>query len=427
MTEAASQPTTATVKRPKQPTCKNPSCRKQFRPKTKRALYCSDACRYKKAGTKKLVDPVEKALKTAFFYFLARECVRARTLDILRGHTVESLSALYKLYTVNMFANGFGGVEAFELSHIFPVNGDERLGLLRADNLVCAPTALNKAHGKRHFGFGQSVPRPLDPKYTVGKKARRSDVIPRIVDYLGTELVAATVKACKMKPAHRSRLIDWITSHYNPSDPVHKAALPDLNKLDNLKPRELEHIKAAMLGQDIGEFVPDPPTRPEIVLCRELTRLSEYRPELGPYAYALTDVLTRYKRDGATYLRGDFFTDHHAQIIFDVLHGKPLAVMRDSLEMVIAENTECFMYFVPGRSVSFVTNPETQDSVLNTLSSQYYQPGSSRRQVVITSLAAFKASVSAQIAPHVDPEILVPAILAPSVMTHSVYDPPYFA
>jgi hypothetical protein len=414
---------TTEPKSPKQKTCENPDCRKRFRPKTKRARFCDPKCRYKKAYLPKRADPVEKALKTAFFYFMARECIRARTLEILRGHTPESLSALYRLYTVNMFANGFGGCEAFELSHIFPVKDPERLGLLHADNLVCAPKALNHAHGKRHFGFGKSVHRlTLDPQYRVDKKDTRFAVIPRIVDYLGSELVMATVKACKIKPSLRSRLIDWIVKHYDPSDPVHKAALPDLSKLDTLKPRELQHVQAAMQGCELGEFVPDPPTRPEIILCRELARISEYRPELGPYAYALTEALARTRQDETTYLGGsDFFTDHHAQVIFDVLHGKPLAVMKDTLEMVIAENTECFLVsYAPGKR-HFITDQKSKS---------YYLQKENRHEVVITSLATFKASVSAQIAPQVDPVILVHPLLAVSltpVLTHTVYDPPHFA
>jgi hypothetical protein len=404
---------------PKQKTCENPACRKRFRPKTKRARFCNPKCRYKKAETKRLVDPMTKALKTAFFYFLARECIRARTLEILRGHTVESLSALYRVYTVNMFANG-GGVEAYELSHIFPVNDDECLGLLRADNLVCVPKALNHAHGKRHFGYGKSVHRlTLDPKYTVGKKAKRSDVIPRIVDYLGVELVTATVKTCKIKPTYRSRLIEWIVSHYDLSNPVHKAALPDLSKLDDLKPRELQHIQAAMLGEEIGEYVASPPTRPEIILCRELTRISEYRPELEVYAYAFEDALTRTssKQDKTTYIStSDFFTDHHAQMLFDVLHGKPLAVMKDTLEMVIAENTE-------HRYITYGYNPHGYRYHIDVIESVRNPSGGA--ELHKTTLAAFKASVVAQIAPHVDPTILVIPVTV--VLNHDVYDPPHFA
>ena len=190
MTTAAPQTTTATVK---QRTCKNPDCKKRFRPTVKTAIYCNRTCKDKSANKKVKKDPMEKALKSAFFYYLARECQRAGTLEILRGHTVESLSALHTLYKSNMRYNGYGDRNEYELSHIAPVRGHDFIGLMYAENLVSAPKALNRAHGTKWFGCGKAVHRlTLDSKHNVDKRLEKeSEVVARVLKYLGKDVVLA--------------------------------------------------------------------------------------------------------------------------------------------------------------------------------------------------------------------------------------------
>lgn len=371
------QNTTATVK---QKTCKNPDCKKRFRPTVKTAIYCNRTCKDKSANKKVKKDPMEKALKTAFFYYLAGECLRAGTLEILRGHTVESLSDLHTLYKTNMQYNGYGDRNEYELSHIAPVKGHDFIGLLYAENLVSAPKALNRAHGTKWFGCGKSVHRlTLDSKYNVDKRFdKESEVVARVIDYLGKDVVLATIKACKIKPAKRSQLTEWIVGKYDPAIPDHKAALPNLSMLDGMKTKELQHVKAMMLGEETDEYFVCQASRQEVVFCKELTRLSAYRPELEVYAYALEEGLT-------TQTQSSLFTLHHAQMIFDVLHGKSIAVMADTLEMVIAENT----------AHSYVTYTHNDNGALryNVDSFQYVQNPLAGAQLHHTSLAAFKAAM----------------------------------
>ncbi|WP_047528500.1 hypothetical protein [Pseudomonas sp. 11/12A] len=378
MTTAAPQTTKAAVK---QKTCKNPNCKKRFRPAVKTAIYCNRTCKDKAANKKVQKDPVEKALKTAFFYYLARECLRAGTIEILRGYTVESLSALHTLYKLNMRYNGRGDRNEYELSHIAPVKGHDFIGLLYAENLVSTPKALNRAHGTKWFGCGKSVHRlTLDSKYNVDKRFdKESEVVARVIDYLGRKVVLDTIKACKIKPTQRSQLTEWIIDRYNPSNPHHIAALPDISNVDDLKPKELRHVKAMMLGEEDGEYFASPASRPEVVLCHELTRLSAYRPELEVYAYALTEALATQTESSS------LFTKHHGQMLFDVLHGKSIAVMADTLEMVIGENT----------AHSYVTYTHNDNGALryNVAALQYVKNPDGGAQVVHTSLAAFKASL----------------------------------
>jgi hypothetical protein len=352
----------------------------------KTAIYCSRTCKDKAANKKVKKDPMEKALKTAFFYYLARECLRAGTLEILRGHTVESLSALHTLYKLNMRYNGRGDRNEYELSHIAPVKGHDFIGLLYAENLVSAPKALNRAHGTKHYGYGKSIHRPLDSKYNVDKRFdKESEVVARIIDYLGKEVVLATIKECKIKPTQRSQLTEWILDRYDSSNPDHVTALPDISKVDGMKTKELEHVKAMMLGEEAGEYFASPASRPEVVFSQELTRLSAYRPELEVYAYALEEALATQTASNRT--ESSLFTLHHAQMIFDVLHGKSIAVMADTLEMVIAENTaHSYVTYTDNADGYYRYHPDAWECYGN-------KPRGGGAKLHRTSLAAFKASM----------------------------------
>jgi hypothetical protein len=351
----------------KQKTCKNPECRKRFRTSVATATFCTRTCKDKSSNKSRLKDPIEKAMKCAFFYYLAGECLRAGTLEILRGHTVETLSALHSLYKANMRYNGYGDVNEYELSHIAPVKGHAFIGLLYADNLVSAPKALNRAHGTKYFDHGRSISRAtLDTKHAVDKIEKESDVVARVLAYVGKATIAETIKACKIKPTQRCQLTQWIANHYDETNPEHVAALPNVDMLETLKTKALQNIKSLMTGKEIEAYTCTA-SRVEVVLSRELTRLSEVRPELAVYAYAFEDALTF---DNVRSLNSRF-TEHHAQMLFDVLHGKSIAVMGDTLEMVIAENTT----HVYQTTIS-------KDGATSTRSNR-------------TTLAAFKASVAA--------------------------------
>jgi hypothetical protein len=356
----------------KQKTCKH--CKKRFRPSVSTAIYCNRTCKDQSSNKSRRKDPMEKAMRCAFFYHLARECIRAGTLEILRGHTVESLSELHELYKANMRYNGYGDRNDYELSHIAPVKGHDFIGLLYADNLVSTPKALNRSHGTRYFGGGRSISRAtINTKHAVDKELEaESEVVTRVLAYIGKTVVAETIKQCKIKPTQRCQLTQWIANHYDESNPAHVEALPDIETIEGLKTKELQRIKTLMSGKDASNYFSCNASSIVVVMLRELSRLSEVRPELAPYAYALEDALTF---DSANRLHS-LFTEHHAQMLFDVLHGKSIAVMGDTLAQVIAENTPYV----------HLTVVHTKDAEIWTR--EHY-----------ASLAAFKASVTAPVRP----------------------------
>ncbi|MCX4064280.1 hypothetical protein OR626_08605 [Pseudomonas sp. S1Bt30] len=388
MTKATSSKAT------RRPTCQNPACKKRFTTSVASAKYCSAKCGDAKRNSRKRVDPLDKAAKSAFFMYLANECIRAGTIEILRGHTVESLCELHSLYVANMKWNGFGDSSAYELSHIAPVKGHDCIGVLYAENLVSAPKSLNRAHGTRHYGHGKAIHRlTLNHKLNVDKRWNSvSEVRQMVISYLGRELVCSVIKACKIKPTQRHQVTEWILAHYDPSNPTHTAALPDLDQVHNLKARELAHVKAAMLDEEAGVYISTPPTHPAIVLRDELTRLSAYRPELEVYAYALDDALATQGDDYS------LFSKHHEKMLFDVLHGKSIAVMADTLEMIVGENTAHSFITYSGKAARY-----------NVKALDYFDlPVHSGARLHKTSLAAFKVSISVRGAREVEQSFSFP-------------------
>ncbi|MFG0352919.1 hypothetical protein ACF8LD_17970 [Pseudomonas sp. zbq_5] len=387
----------------RRPTCQNPACKKRFTTKVATAKYCSSKCGDSKRNIRKLVDPVEKATKSAFFYYIAGECLRAGTLEVLRGHTLESLCELHSLYVTNMKWNGFGDQNAYELSHIAPVKGHDFIGQLYAENLVSAPKALNRAHGTRYYGHGKFIHRlTLDPKHSVDKRWNSpSEVVQKVVAFLGKELVCAVIKACKIKPTQRAQLTEWIIGHYDQSNPAHIEALPSLDAVHNLKAKELQHVKAVMTGEAPGEYISTPAAHPALVLSAELSRLSAYRPELSIYAYALDEALATQSSDFS------LFSKHHESVLFDVLHGKGIAVYADTLEMVIAENTAHLFFTYSGKEYRYRVEAAPYIDL----------PLHSGAQLHRTSLAAFKASMGVNLP---QPAIVLETL--PVVVDAAVYD-----
>lgn len=392
----------------RRPTCQNPACKKRFTTTVATAKYCSTKCGDAKRNSRKKVDPLEKALKSAFFYYIAGECLRANTLEILQGHTLETLCELHEVYKNNTKWNGYGGSNAYELSHIASVKGHDGVGMLFAENLVSAPKALNRAHGNKHYGFGKSIQRlTLNPKHSIDKRWNTpSEVVQMVISHLGKELVLAVIKACKIKPAQRSQLVEWILAHYDQANPRHLIALGDLSQVHDLKTQQLKHVKATMLDEEAGEYIASAPTHPAIVLCNELTRLSAYRPELEVFAYALGEALNTQEGDYS------LFSKHHEQMLFDVLHGKSIAVMADTLEMVIGENTAYrFVTYSSNANGEYRYHPDAWDY----LSNGQKGGGAALHK---TSLAAFKASISARAS-----DVVTAAQYPHNTLPSAVFDP----
>ncbi|MGY2165750.1 hypothetical protein HX799_01230 [Pseudomonas tolaasii] len=331
-TAAPSKTTTKAVYR--RPTC--PECKQRFRTKSATAIYCTRQCKQLAASTKRRTARLAKANNSAFLYHLAYECERAGTLQILTGHTVDSLVALHDVYKLKLRANQYGQTKDFEISHIAPVQGHTFIGVYHAENLVVAPTHLNRAHGTKHYGGGLSISRSaLVSKHAVEKGAPRKQTVERIIAFLGPDVVAELVKVAKIQSTRRHALTAWLQDHLDPVVPEQR---DDLDSLDGMTTQALRALKATLEGKEGGgAFVVKTTTytAPDVFLL-ELERHSTYRSELAPVVNILRKRVAPFT---SRHLSRINLNTREQQAVFDVLHGQPVEAIQNVLSEYIARHT----------------------------------------------------------------------------------------
>jgi hypothetical protein len=330
MTTATPNKTKAT----RQPTC--PACRKRFRTASIKKIYCTPQCQKEATKKKRRISRTNRATHSSFFYHLAYECERAQTLQILTGHTVESLVALYDVYKLKLKANRYGETKEFEISHIHPVQSDsDAIGLFRPENLVVVPTKLNREHGAQHYGHGLSIERnALVSKHSVEKGAPRKQTVQRIIAFLGADVVADAVKIAKIQPTQRHKVLSWLHGHLDPTVPEQRT---HLDSLDGMSGKALAALKAKLEGKEGGGFqIKTTILTPFQVLSQELERHAQHRPELTE---VLGIICKRVSPFTALHMSRTTLNADEAQAVFDVLHGKPVEAIRDVLTEFVERHT----------------------------------------------------------------------------------------
>lgn len=315
----------------RRPTCKNPACKARFRTTNATAIYCSRPCKERAAALKKRVNYVDRASDSAFMFMLASECHRAQTLQILEGHTVESLVELYTVYKYWLRANQYGSVSDFALSHISPVAGNRTIGRFHAHNIVVAPTHMNRSHGTKHFGHGLSVSRAsLQDRHAVDKHEPRKTTVARIIRFLGEDIVSEFARIAKVQPTGRHKVMSWLMDHLDATIPEHVEHLERLHKLST---KALTMLKAEIEGKE-----PITPYRAPVkeaqtleVFAHELSRHAELRLELKPLATFILECSKHINPQELLVIPLEFF-----QALFNVLHGKALADVAEDLAPALA-------------------------------------------------------------------------------------------
>ena len=321
------------IKAVRQPTC--PQCKTRFRTKSTKAIFCTRTCKDKATATKRRIKYVAKATDSAFFKQLAFEASRAGTLEIFTGHTAESLAELYKLYAFKLKANQYGKTTDYELSHICAAQGEDAVGLYHPLNLVVAPKALNRAHGTQHFGYGLSIARgSLKSRHAVERGANQKDTVARIVQFIGSDIVAQAVKLAGIKPSVRNTALAWLRDHLIPSVPEHRDWL---DGLDTMQTPALKALRAKLEGKEVSGFtIKTTIFTPFEVLSQELERHAQYRPELTE----VLDVICQRVSAFTPWLRcRTVLNDEEARAVFDVLHGKSVEAIRHVLTEFVERHT----------------------------------------------------------------------------------------
>jgi hypothetical protein len=330
-----SKATPATHKAVRRPRCKY--CQKQFRTTSIKKIYCTPQCQKEATKKKRRVCRTNRATHSAFFYHLAYECERAGTLQILTGHTVESLVALYDVYKLKLKANRYGETKEFEISHIHPVRSDsaETIGLFHPTNLVVVPTKLNREHGTQHTGHGLSINRnALVSKHSVEKGAPRKQTVQRIIAFLGADVVADAVKIAKIQPTQRHKVLSWLHDNLDPTVPEQRT---HLDVLDAMSGKALAALKAKLEGKEGSGFqIKTTILTPFQVLSQELERHAQHRPELTE---VLDIICKRVSPFTALHMSRTTLSADETQAVFDVLHGMPVEAIRDVLTEFVERHT----------------------------------------------------------------------------------------
>jgi hypothetical protein len=315
--------------------CKH--CGSHFETEHKSKQYCTDKCQndakcaryYKSKKTtqiKRYKTKREKLLSTSFGRWLLKECKRAETVQVLQGHTVSSLIALFELFKLRSKASGYEDGKptgAFELSHIWSVKGNQhKMGLLHPQNLVLAPARLNRSHGSKSpsegfEGIGRYLPTSaLLSRYSVTKGDSLTKVEKQVFQLLGTtwqQFVATLVLQQGQQELLRKKLE---------------------KTLDIKLPNELpfEQLKVLADDWDVGYFNANWLALSEVsMFAKELQRFGHIKgSEYGVYS----SWLELYEEE-FNFLKGGFLggsaegeQEELEQLliceVFAILHGQPM-------------------------------------------------------------------------------------------------------
>ncbi len=307
----------------RQPTC--PQCKKRFRTRIAVKKFCTIDCQKAANKQKHRITQIDRATNSAFMYVLAAECERAQTLQVLEGQDVASLTELYILYKRYLRANEYGDTRDYAMSHIHPVKGQSAVGLYHADNLVIAPSGMNRSHGVKHFGHGLSIPRAkLQSRHEVHKGDSRATTIKRIIQFLGEDVITEFAKAVKLQPSTRHKTLSWLHDHLDRDVPEHAEHLA---KLDSMSSKALTTLKAALQGKDGKGFkLMTQDVHPLDIFAAELQRHAVIRPDLAELATFITECTKRLNHREPFILESSLLPN-----LFAVLHGKELADVAETL------------------------------------------------------------------------------------------------
>lgn len=307
------------------PKCK--TCRKTFRPSVGNQKFCKPECAKQRSKASKQEqqhkDRMERAKHSFIFYRMAKEAIRAGTLDVLYGHTLESLCELHRITKLQFRGDGLSTDESrYHLAHIHPVKSacSEYIGLFHPANIFVCPKQVNQKHSASYYGGGKAVHRSKTKAANfVADDAKPSAVIPRIIAYLGESLVAKFVTKSKVQATERTKLIMHLELFLD------ELGLTD-EQLYKLSTVDLKSLKQKLNGKP--DFaIAGRSYEPLEVLALELERMANYVPDLAGALPLINKI-----REDADY--EIFFTNPNRlpaaveervmEYLWSVLHGKQL-------------------------------------------------------------------------------------------------------
>ena len=305
-------------------------CEKLFSPFRRGHLHCSDTCRklsHKKKNqvkseqklARRVSEKLKKLANQAFGKYLVQQSRRAETVEIFQGHDVESLNDLVALRKRCTSASGYKDGEllgTYELSHIWPVNSKNRIGLLHPQNLAIAPKDFNRKHGLKEpvVGYlGKSGEwESLEYSFAVSPNEPSLSVLKKIRRYVGQDF-DKWLSSFVLTQSQRQLIIKSLIK-----EGLNKLALEQLS---------LKQLKACADDHEVAYFSMNkaPETKLEIV-CEELQRL-QIREDLADVLLLLDQIDNSL--EGLIYIFSGSdvekreFTECLASDALAYIHGQP--------------------------------------------------------------------------------------------------------
>lgn len=146
-------------------------------------IYCTAKCkknyhRKKKSLTTRIEQKRANLRQNDEMLYLVRQCRRAKTVQILKGHDLDSF-----IETMDLIKNRpLGDVQ---LCHISPVKGENTTGLFHCENLFYGGSYQNRKFGKKYISGGLSISnKKLVSKWEVTNAMSNNDILIKIERYL---------------------------------------------------------------------------------------------------------------------------------------------------------------------------------------------------------------------------------------------------
>lgn len=231
--------------------------------------FCNASCRQMAHRKKKGLSARQKKRLSNLpanneWLYIARECKRAGSVQIMSMHTVDSLEEL-----ISFIRNH--PKRSLEINHVYPVKGRDRIGLLHPLNLFYGSIIQNRKAGNTCFGeAGYAIHRSeLKKKWVITNDMTDKQILRSLKNLLGDVLI----EYVKNHPINQSGRIKFIDSIIK-LDNTGKYTRDNLSSMPSIG---LSSIKAELQGFTFNDYYPSQKRNRSRVLIyiEELTRISD--------------------------------------------------------------------------------------------------------------------------------------------------------
>lgn len=181
------------------------TCFSKDSPQWSRKIYCTEKCR-KAAHKKKCAKATRLEQRRANLrqneemLYLVRQCRRAKTVQILTGHDLESFVATMNLVRTRPKSD-------VSLCHIAPVKGKLSIGLFHHQNLFYGGAYQNRVFGNKYMGGGLSISKKyLKEKWEVRKEMSTNEILLMVEEFLG-DVIPKYLKVCPVRKSKKYQIV----------------------------------------------------------------------------------------------------------------------------------------------------------------------------------------------------------------------------